>query len=183
MVNQKHIPCIAGSTGLVGSHLLKNLSNIYPRVISLTRKKVNYSKPNIQNIIVDFDDLKIESVFKDVDHLYIALGTTRKKAGSAYNFKKVDYHYCINLARIANDCGVKSISIISSVGSDPNSSFLYPMTKGLIEKDISKISLHHLSIVRPGIILGKRNENRIGEKIGKVIFSLIDKLLLYNFIM
>ena len=49
MVNQKHIPCIAGSTGLVGSHLLKNLSNIYPRVISLTRKKVNYSKPNIQN--------------------------------------------------------------------------------------------------------------------------------------
>lgn len=177
MVNQKHIPCIAGSTGLVGSHLLKNLSNIYPRVISLTRKKVNYSKPNIQNIIVDFDDLKIESVFKDVDHLYIALGTTRKKAGSAYNFKKVDYHYCINLARIANDCGVKSISIISSVGSDPNSSFLYPMTKGLIEKDISKISLHHLSIVRPGIILGKRNENRIGEKIGKVIFSLIDKLL------
>ena len=177
MVNQKHIPCIAGSTGLVGSHLLKNLSNIYPRVISLTRKKVNYSKPNIQNIIVDFDDLKIESVFNDVDHLYIALGTTRKKAGSAYNFKKVDYHYCINLARIANDCGVKSISIISSVGSDPNSSFLYPMTKGLIEKDISKISLHHLSIVRPGIILGKRNESRIGEKIGKVIFSLIDKLL------
>ena len=177
MVNQKHIPCIAGSTGLVGSHLLKNLSNIYPRVISLTRKKVNYSKPNIQNIIVDFDDLKIESVFKNVDHLYIALGTTRKKAGSAYNFKKVDYHYCINLARIANDCGVKSISIISSVGSDPNSSFLYPMTKGLIEKDISKISLHHLSIVRPGIILGKRNESRIGEKIGKVIFSLIDKLL------
>ena len=177
MINKKHIPCIAGSTGLVGSHLLKNLSNIYPRVISLTRKKVNYSKPNIQNIIVDFDDLKIESVFKNVDHLYIALGTTRKKAGSAYNFKKVDYHYCINLARIANDCGVKSISIISSVGSDPNSSFLYPMTKGLIEKDISKISLHHLSIVRPGIILGKRNESRIGEKIGKVIFSLIDKLL------
>ena len=177
MVNLKHIPCIAGSTGLVGSHLLENLSNIYPRVISLTRKKVNYSKPNIQNIIVDFDDLKIESVFKNVDHLYIALGTTRKKAGSAYNFKKVDYHYCINLARIANDCGVKSISIISSVGSDPNSSFLYPMTKGLIEKDISKISLHHLSIVRPGIILGKRNESRIGEKIGKVIFSLIDKLL------
>ena len=177
MVNLKHIPCIAGSTGLVGSHLLENLSNIYPRVISLTRKKVNYSKPNIQNIIVDFDDLKIESIFKDVDHLYIALGTTRKKAGSAYNFKKVDYHYCINLASIANDCGVKSISIISSVGSDPNSSFLYPMTKGLIEKDISKISLHHLSIVRPGIILGKRNESRIGEKIGKVIFSLIDKLL------
>jgi len=42
MINKKHIPCIAGSTGLVGSYLLKNLSKLYPKVISLTRKKVNY---------------------------------------------------------------------------------------------------------------------------------------------
>ena len=177
MINKKHVPCIAGSTGLVGSHLLKNLSNLYPKVISLTREEVNYSNPNIQNVIVNFDDLNINSVLKEVDHLYIALGTTRKKAGSAENFKKVDYHYCLNLAKNACNCGVKSISIISSVGSDPNSFFLYPKTKGLIEKHISEISLNHLSIVRPGIILGKRNESRVGEKIGKILFSLIDKLL------
>jgi uncharacterized protein YbjT (DUF2867 family) len=126
MVNQKNVPCIVGSTGLVGSHLLKNLSNLYPKVITLTRKKVNYSKTNIKNIVVDFDNLNIESDLNDVDHLYIALGTTRKKAGSADNFIKVDYHYCINLARVANNCGIKSISIISSVGADPNSKFLYP---------------------------------------------------------
>ena len=47
MINKKHIPCVAGSTGLVGSFLLKNLSNLYPKVISLTRKKVNYSADNI----------------------------------------------------------------------------------------------------------------------------------------
>ena len=112
MINKKHVPCIAGSTGLVGSHLLKNLSNLYPKVISLTREEVNYSNPNIQNVIVNFDDLNINSVLKEVDHLYIALGTTRKKAGSAENFKKVDYHYCLNLAKNACNCGVKSISII-----------------------------------------------------------------------
>ena len=181
MVIQKNVPCIVGSTGLVGSHLLKNLSNLYPKVITLTRKKVNYSKTNIKNIVVDFDNLNIESDLNDVDHLYIALGTTRKKAGSAENFIKVDYHYCINLARVANNCGIKSISIISSVGADPNSKFLYPKTKGLIERDISKISLNHLSIVRPGIILGKRNEIRVGEKIGKFLFSIIDKLLFGRF--
>ncbi len=172
MINQKHIPCIAGSTGLVGSHLLKNLSKIYPKVLALTRKKVNYSNSNIQNVVVDFDNLNIESELNGVDHLYIALGTTRKKAGSAENFIKVDYHYCINLARIASDCGIKSISIISSVGSDPNSIFLYPKTKGLIEKDISELSLNHLSIVRPGIILGKRNESRVGEKNRKNFYFL-----------
>ena len=181
MIDQKHIPCIAGSTGLVGSHLLENLSKIYPKVVTLTRKKVNYSNPNIQNVVVNFDNLNIESELNGVDHLYIALGTTRKKAGSAENFTKVDYHYCIDLARIASNCGIKSISIISSVGSDPNSTFLYPKTKGLIERDISKISLNHLSIVKPGIILGKRNESRVGEKIGKILFYLIDKLLFGRF--
>ena len=47
----------------------------------------------------------------------------------------------------------------------------------MIEKHISEISLNHLSIVRPGIILGKRNESRVGEKMRKILFSLIDKLL------
>ena len=65
MINKKHVPCIAGSTGLVGSHLLKNLSNLYPKVISLTREEVNYSNPNIQNVIVNFDDLNINSVLKE----------------------------------------------------------------------------------------------------------------------
>ena len=81
MINQKHIPCIAGSTGLVGSHLLENLSKLYPKVVTLTRKKVIYSNSNIQNVVVDFDNLNIERVLNDIDHLYIALGTTRKKAG------------------------------------------------------------------------------------------------------
>ena len=70
--------------------LLENLSKIYPKVVTLTRKKVNYSNPNIQNVVVNFDNLNIESELNGVDHLYIALGTTRKKAGSAENFTKVD---------------------------------------------------------------------------------------------
>ena len=78
MINKKHIPCIAGSTGLVGSHLLKNLSNLYPKLISLTRKKVNYSNPNIKNVIVDFDNLNIENVLNEVDHLYIARNNKKK---------------------------------------------------------------------------------------------------------
>ena len=37
------VPCVVGSTGLVGSHIINNLSTIYPKVCSITRKKVNYS--------------------------------------------------------------------------------------------------------------------------------------------
>jgi uncharacterized protein YbjT (DUF2867 family) len=77
--------------------------------------------------------------------------------------------------------GVKRISVISSVGSDPYSVFLYPRTKGMLERDIIKIPLDHLNIVKPGIILGKRIETRVGENLGKIFFFLIDKILFGSF--
>ena len=47
----------------------------------------------------------------------------------------------------------------------------------MIERDLKALNFEHLSIAKPGIILGKRNETRTGEKIGKIIFFLIDKIL------
>ena len=38
-------------------YLLKNLSNLYPKIISLTRKKVDYSSEKIHNIVIDYDNL------------------------------------------------------------------------------------------------------------------------------
>jgi len=177
MIDKKKIPCIAGSSGLVGSFLTENLSKLYPKVISISRREIKFSKNNVSNVIVDFDNLENEDILKKIDHLYIALGTTRKKAGSAKNFEKVDYHYCLNLARIASDYGVKRISIVSSVGSNSNSNLLYPRTKGKLEEELAKLSFDHISIMKPGIILGNRKESRIGEKIAKSIFSIISPLL------
>jgi uncharacterized protein YbjT (DUF2867 family) len=177
MIDEKKIPCVAGSSGLVGSYLVKNLSELYSKVISISRREIKFSKHNVSNVIVDFENLENENILKEIDHLYIALGTTRKKAGSAKNFEKVDYHYCLNLARIACDCGVKRISIVSSVGSNSNSNLLYPRTKGKLEDEIFKLSFDHISIMKPGIILGNRKESRIGEKIAKSIFSIISPLL------
>ena len=67
------------------------------------------------NIVIDFDNIQNEKIFSSSNDLYIALGTTIKKAGSNRNFIKVDYDYCIALARNAFESGVKRLSIISSV--------------------------------------------------------------------
>ena len=177
MIDKNKIPCVVGSTGLVGSHLISVLSKIYPKVISITRLKDNYSLPCVKNVIVDFDDIKNEDIFNNNNQLYIALGTTRKKAGSDQNFIKVDYDYCMDLANNALLNGVKRVSIISSVGSNPNSNLLYPRTKGLLEKELSKLPFEHISVMKPSFILGARKETRIAEKTGKFLFSLIDPFL------
>ncbi|MDA0757742.1 MAG: oxidoreductase [Bacteroidetes bacterium] len=180
MRERNEIPCVAGSTGLVGSYIVNNLTELYPKVISLTREKVEYSSNKIQNIVIDYDNLKNENIFQNVNHLYIALGSTRKKAGSAKNFIKVDYDYCLELANNALKNGVKRVSIISSVGSNPDSTLLYPRTKGLTERVLSKLAFDHISIMRPGLILGERKERRIPEKIAIYIFSIIDHFLFGN---
>jgi uncharacterized protein YbjT (DUF2867 family) len=177
MIDQNKIPCVVGSTGLVGSHLISILSKIYPKVISITRVKKNYSSPSLKNVIIDFDDIKNENIFNKDNHLYIALGTTRKKAGSDQNFIKVDYDYCMDLANKALLSGVKRVSIISSVGSNPDSNLLYPRTKGLLEKELSKLPFEHISVMKPSLILGVRKEIRIAEKMAKFLFTLINPFL------
>jgi len=176
-MNQEIIPCVAGSTGLVGSFLLKNLTKSYSKVVSITRRKFNHNSSNIKNVVIDFDNIENENIFNNNNHLYIALGTTRKKAGSDKNFIKVDYDYCINLAKKAVESGVKRVSIVSSVGSNPKSTLLYPKTKGLMEQELSKLPFEHISIMKPGLILGDRLENRLVEKIAKILFSLINPFL------
>lgn len=65
-------------------------------------------------------------------------------------FVKVDYDYVVNTARVAKDAGVKHYQLVSSVGSDEKSWFLYTKTKGRAEKALVALGFERLSIMRPG---------------------------------
>ena len=177
-MKKKKVCAVLGSSGLVGSFIIKNLSPHSLKVYSFSRKDIDFEYENVENIIIDFDNINNEKLFLDIDDLYIALGTTIKKAGNSKEFEKIDFHYCYSLAKHAYDCGVKRVSIVSSVGSNPKSKFLYPRVKGRMEGELKKIKFQCVSIAKPGIILGKRKETRFGELIGKFIFKLLDPFLL-----
>ena len=70
MIDEKKIPCVAGSSGLVGSYLIEYLSELYPKVISISRREIKFSKNNVSNVIVDFDNLENEDILKEIDHRY-----------------------------------------------------------------------------------------------------------------
>ena len=171
------VAAVVGSSGLVGAALVKNTLPFYSKIYSISRRDLVFKHNNVKNIIFDFDNVNKSSLFNGVDHLYIALGTTIKKAGNAKEFKKVDFHYCLNIAKHAFNSGIMKISIVSSAGSNPKSKLLYPRTKGVLEEELKKIKFDFLSISKPGIILGNRKENRFGESVGKLIFKIIDPFL------
>ena len=172
---------VVGSTGLVGSHVLEQLSERGERPIAVLRSVSDALPKDIQVHQIDFDELLTSGELPLCDHLYLCLGTTIKTAGSKEAFRRVDFDYCVGIAKLAINAGTSVVSLVSSVGADASSSNFYLRTKGEVEEALRALGFSTLNIYRPGLLLGKRLEKRVGEGLGKIIFKLIDPFLLGAF--
>ena len=165
---------VVGSTGLVGKSVVNHLIERDIAVLALVRNDEESDNSLLNYYKIDFDDLHLpDETFSDIKDIFICLGTTIKKAGSKEAFQKVDITYCHEIAKQAQAGGVKNISIVTSLGSDSNSTNFYLKTKGMIEDQISEIDFESISIHRPGLLIGTRNEMRLGEFIGQKIFPYV----------
>ena len=172
---------VVGSTGLVGGEVVNLLASKEIPVRSLCRSDISSLNPFVENIKVNFDRLdEYKENFKEVDDVYICLGTTISKAGSKEAFEKVDIEFCFETAKLALEAGAKNLSLITSMGADPSSSTFYLRTKGIIEDKISQLDFQSLSIHRPGLLIGARKEMRIAELMGQKIHPAVNLLLLGN---
>ena len=171
---------VVGSTGLVGKSVVNHLIEKDIAVLALVRNDEVSNNSLLNYYKIDFDDLQFpDETFSDIKDIFICLGTTIKKAGSKDAFQKVDITYCYKIAEQAQASGVKNLSIVTSLGSDSNAANFYLKSKGMIEDKITKIDFDSISIHRPGLLIGARNEMRLGEFIGQKIFPyFIDPFLI-----
>lgn len=169
---------IVGSTGLVGSAVLKLALNSaqVSKVIAPVRRPLP-PHPKLLAPVVDFDHLPENEEWWKVDAVICTLGTTIKTAGSKEAFAKVDLSYPLQTAAIARKHGVPTFVFNSAMGADAFSKFFYNRIKGQAEDGLAKLGFSSLIIVRPGLIGGDRQELRIGESIGKVVTKLLHPVL------
>ena len=100
------------------------------------------------------------------DVFYSTFGTTRKQAGGAQGFRKIEF-YQVHAAKWArNHLGIPEAHLVTSSGSDPNSFLLYPQVKGQIEKEYIDLKFPRLAIYRPAMLVGRTHDERFLEKIG-----------------
>jgi uncharacterized protein YbjT (DUF2867 family) len=86
----------------------------------------------------NFDDMSaLSQELQGYDAFLCTLGS-RVKVGEE-QFKKVDYHYPLNFAKIGLDSGAHYYGLLSSLGAKASSWFLYMRTKGEVERDVRKI--------------------------------------------
>ncbi|KXN84259.1 Oxidoreductase HTATIP2 [Leucoagaricus sp. SymC.cos] len=169
---------ILGATGQTGRVLLRELlaSSQFSKVGEYGRNitpgdDIRIGKDKLEQKVINFDKLD-EASLQDGrwDVVYITLGTTRKNAGSAEAFEKIDRDYVINAANAARVPDIEQrlvyLSRHKSAGANSASSFLYPRSKGQTEIGLAKLGYNDTIVFRPGMLLGAhRKETRIAESI------------------
>lgn len=158
---------LLGATGLVGGHALQHIlaGDRYRHVHVLSRRPLPdlATDPRVQVHVVDFDRPVTYQAALEVDHVWCALGTTIKKAGTREQFYRVDYIYPYTIARAALRQGATHLLVVSAQGADPEAWTFYSRVKGQLETALRDLRYPQLSLFRPSVLDGDRDEVRPGE--------------------
>lgn len=169
----KRTALIAGASGLVGGECLQRLlaSDVYSTVTVVTRRALGprAKHPKLREIVVDFEQLDSARADLRADHVFCALGTTIRKAGSQARFRQVDFEYPRHLAELTLANGAKYFSLVSALGASSKSGVFYSRTKGELEDALRAMGWPGLCLVRPSVIAGDRQESRPLERLSEML--------------
>ncbi|VTN11976.1 Uncharacterised protein [Raoultella terrigena] len=69
--------------------------------------------------------------------------------------------------------GAKHMLVISAMGADPHSLFFYNRVKGEMEQALRAQAWRNLTILRPSMLLGERDNKRANEALLAPLFRLL----------
>lgn len=166
---------IAGASGLVGGECLRRLlaTDAYTRVTVVTRRSLGAAAkhPTVREIVVDLARLDSVKAELRADHVFCALGTTIRKAGSREKFRLVDFEYPRRLAQLALANGARHFSLVSAVGASSHSGVFYSRVKGELEDALRAMGWPSLCLLRPSVIAGDRKESRPLERLSEMVLK------------
>ena len=131
----------------------------------------------LKEVITDFSNLDKTLSTVTADDVFCCLGTTIKKAGSQEAFRKVDLSLVVDVAKVMRKQGAEQFIVISAMGANSSSKVFYNRIKGEMEEALKVLGYPCVRIIRPSLLLGHREEFRLGERIG-ILMSPLWKLLL-----
>lgn len=171
---------LIGATGLIGSHLFELLKDDddFTSIRVIVRRPMKFQHPKVKVIVIDFTD---EKAYKEsiagCDTVFCTVGTTQKKVkGDKTAYRKVDYDIPVNAAQSCSETACQHFLLVSSVGANSKGGNFYIKLKGEVEDKIKSFNIPSISIFRPSMLLGKRQESRPMETIAQVMSKLLSFL-------
>src|SRR5690606_37346411 len=95
--------------------------------------------------------------------VFCCLGTTIKQAKSREAFRMVDFDFPLLLAKTALTRRVPHFLVISAQGASTKSPFFYSRVKGELEQVLKQLPFKKLTILKPGLLLGRTRGQRPAE--------------------
>ena len=170
-----------GGTGLTGGCILDLLKydSDFKSIIVVSRKTLTHSSNKISNKVIDFSNpFEIESCIKQDSIVFSCIGTTQAQVkGDKKKYRAIDFDITLNIAHACKKLNAKKFLFISSGGANSSSSNFYLKLKGEIEDAVMKVKNNSLFILKPSLLLGRRNNSRFIENIGQIIMPLFSILL------
>ena len=171
---------IIGASGLIGSLILQELLSTTDAEINLLlRRPLGITNTRVKECVVDFTDQQaINQALVGSDGVFIAIGTTRSKVkGNTTAYRNVDFAIPIAIAKACVVNSIPKLVLVSSIGANSQSSNFYLKLKGEVEDVISSKPIPYIGIFQPSLLLGARQEFRLGEKISQAIMPVFAFLI------
>jgi uncharacterized protein YbjT (DUF2867 family) len=171
---------VLGSTGLVGDMLTHNLleSDCYSTVYAISRSPLKYTHPKLINIIADYQSIDQQIIQLKVDHFYCCIGSTRKRTPQLERYYEIDHDYPLKVCKILKNNVLSKTCIVSCIGANVYSTGFYLKMKGELERDIIELAIPDTFILRPSLLLGKRDEIRGLELFSSYIMGIANLFLI-----
>lgn len=170
---------LIGATGMIGELVLRELlaAEAYGKVVVLARKATGARHPKLYEHVVDFARPATYEACVEADDVFSCVGTTRAKARSEDDYRRVDFDIPLAVARLAAARGAKQFLLVSSVGADKGSKVFYTRLKGELEAAVSALPFAGVHHFRPSFLLGERSEGRAGERLMQRTSALLSGLM------
>jgi len=177
---------VLGATGLVGSFILSTLRAVPSSEVSSIEVIARRSPPaaagtsNPVNEFIEKDTTKwaghVSSLSPAPSVMFSSLATTRALAGGFESQYKLEHDLNIELAKAAKEAGTKTYVLISGANASASSRFGYVRMKGEIEDHVKDLGFEYTIILRPGLLVGQREDTRVAEAIFRTIATGLGKL-------
>ena len=170
---------ILGATGLTGSHLLELLLEDpnYELVKVFTRRKLPNIHPKLEEHVIDLLELSKHADKFSADVVFCCIGTTKAKTPNKQLYRAVDYGIPVEAAKLCKQNNINSFIAISAIGANAESKIFYNRLKGEMERDVLAQQIKHTQLLQPSLIVGNRDEKRLGEDLSKRFMKLFGFLI------
>ena len=175
--SKKNEVAVFGATGLIGSILIKYLKQFtkFKKINLVLRSPVDLKGGNVKIHKIDlFKKSEILHSLNTSKVVFVAIGTTLSKVkGNKDKYRRIDFGITKDIADSCKELGIDKLILVSSSGANLKSKSFYLNLKGSIEKYVTDLNLKSVSILRPSLLLGKRNEKRFVEKLAQIAIPKI----------